>query len=158
MGGLLKPNGPWKPVRLVLDRLRRLSRSERPKLLYDGRHPPGSGDQWPAVAQGLVGREELAQGKWEGQLGLGVSSWQGYRMYLQGFHSQFFSFIYLFGKMPYQQRKRSPLLHDRQSFWLTCQSVHNLPIIHKNDIQQVSWSNGNKVSVEKHGSAFTSAA
>ena len=107
MGGLLKPNGPWKPVRLVLDRLRRLSRSERPKLLYDGRHPPGSGDQWPAVAQGLVGREELAGGKWEGQLGLGVSSCQGYRMYLQGFHSQFFSFY--------------PELHSYTALKLGCQ-------------------------------------
>ena len=95
MGGLSKPNGPWKPVRLVLDGLRRLSRSERPKLLYDGRHPPGSGDQWPAVAQGLVGREELAGGKWEGQLGLGVSSCQGYRMYLHNF-----SFTVLFFLTP----------------------------------------------------------
>ena len=32
--------------------LRRLSRSHCPELLYDGRHPPGSGDQW-AVASGV---------------------------------------------------------------------------------------------------------
>ena len=65
-GSIVEAQWPVKASQaeiLDLGLLRRLSRSERPKLLYDGRHPPGSGDQWPAVAQGLVGREELAGGK-----------------------------------------------------------------------------------------------
>ena len=49
--------------------LRRLSRSHRPKLLYDGRHPPRV--RWP-VASGV--RISWQGGKWAGQLGLGVSS------------------------------------------------------------------------------------
>ena len=87
MGRLLKPNGPWKPPRLVLDLVRRLSRSQRPKLLYDGRHPLGSGDQWPVKARISWQRREM-----RGSIRFGCQLLPHYRMYLQDFHSQFFSF------------------------------------------------------------------